>query len=83
MKCEKGEWLKENISQGGDHKSNSMVSSLKLKDVNISYDESSKAQRIANIWTSVWRSTFLFMVGFLFCYVIIFLYLQYMRWSGG
>jgi len=45
----RGEWLKENITQGGDRKSNSREASLKLKDINISWDESSRAQMIANM----------------------------------
>jgi hypothetical protein len=46
-KC--GEWLKENIKHGGNHASKSNDSTLLLTDLNISRDESSRLQKIADI----------------------------------
>ena len=46
----KGDWLKDNITQGGDRKTEESKSSLStLKDIGITRDESSKAQRVANL----------------------------------
>jgi len=50
----KGEWLDDNVQQGGDkrsedYKSKSTASTLILKDIGITKDESSKAQRIAKL----------------------------------
>ncbi len=45
----RGQWIKENIQQGGDQKSNSSPSSLILKDIKTSWDKSSYCQRLINI----------------------------------
>jgi 16S rRNA G966 N2-methylase RsmD len=46
-KC--GEWLKDNVKQGGDRKTESKSSMSTLKDLGVTKDESSRLQKIASI----------------------------------